>query len=247
MQNRKFKTNFTTKFEYSQAKSLPTHKISVIYIHGLFSDCWGRKPESVKEWCEARGIGFFRYELAGHGSDSARYEEADMAVWKAQILEVIDEMVDGPVVLVGSSIGGWLSLLAAAERPDRVRGVVGLAAAPDFTKDLEQYIFTPEQKQTMAQTGRLEFATKDFSYTFTKKMFDTAREMCLLGREIPIDCPVHLLQGMKDDCIAPDKAMNIAKCLRSSQVAVKMLKNSNHRLCNQEDIRELFNSLESMV
>ena len=90
MQNRKFKTNFTTKFEYSQAKSLSTHKISVIYIHGLFSDCWGRKPESVKEWCKARGIGFFRYELAGHGSDSARYEEADMAVWKAQILEVID-------------------------------------------------------------------------------------------------------------------------------------------------------------
>lgn len=247
MQNRKFKTNFTTKFEYSQAKSLSTHKISVIYIHGLFSDCWGRKPESVKEWCAARGIGFFRYELAGHGSDSERYEEADMAVWKSQILEVIDKMVDGPVILAGSSIGGWLSLLARQSVRTESAGLSGWQRRRILPKIWNNISLTPEQKQTMAESGRLEFATKDFSYIFTKKMFDTAREMCLLGREIPIDCPVHLLQGMKDDCIAPDKAMNIAKCLRSSQVVVKMLKNSNHRLCNPEDIRELFNSLESMI
>ena len=201
MQNHKFKTDFTTKIDYSQAKSLSTHKISVIYTHGLFSDCWGRKPESVKEWCEKHNIGFFRYELAGHGSDSARYEEADMLIWKAQLLEIIDDIVDGKVILIGSSIGGWLSLLAAIERPERVQGIVGLAAAPDFTRDLEEYVFTPQQRQDMERNGRLEFSTKDFTYLFTKQMFDTARPMCLLGKEIPIDCPVHLLQGMKDDCI----------------------------------------------
>ena len=157
MQNHKFKTDFTTKIDYSQAKSLSTHKISVIYTHGLFSDCWGRKPESVKEWCEKHNIGFFRYELAGHGSDSARYEEADMLIWKAQLLEIIDDIVDGKVILIGSSIGGWLSLLAAIERPERVQGIVGLAAAPDFTRDLEEYVFTPQQRQDMERNGRLEF------------------------------------------------------------------------------------------
>ena len=247
MQNRKFKRNFTTKIDYSHAKSLSTHKITVIYTHGLFSDCWGRKPESVKEWCEAHDIGFFRYELAGHGSDSARYEGTDMQIWKAQLLEIIDEAVDGKVILIGSSIGGWLSLLAAIERPERVQGIVGLAAAPDFTRDLEEYVFTPQQRQDMERNGRLEFSTKDFTYLFTKQMFDSARPMCLLGKEIPIDCPVHLLQGMKDDCIEPNKAQNIAKCLRSPQVIVKLLKNSNHRLCNPEDITEMFNSLESMI
>ena len=246
MFSHKFKCDFTTNFDLSQVKSSSTHKISVIYIHGLFSDCWGRKPESVKTWCLEHRINFLRFELAGHGSDSERYLETDIDVWKSQLLEVIDDFCEGNVVLVGSSVGGWLSLLAAQERPERVVGIIGLAAAPDFTLDLEKYIFTPEQKQLMEKTGKLDFSTKDFTYVFTKKMFESGRKNALLGQEIPIDCKVHLLQGMRDDCLDPNKALNIAKALRSSEVVVKLLKRSNHRLCNSEDIQELFNSLKDV-
>ena len=122
-----FKSNFTTKIDFRQAKTPKTNSLTVVYIHGLYSDCWGRKPENVMEWCAANGVNFFRFELAGHGSDSARYEETDVNIWKAQLLEVIDNIVKTDVILAGSSLGGWLSLLAALERPEKVKGVLGLA------------------------------------------------------------------------------------------------------------------------
>lgn len=114
-----FKSNFTTKIDFRQAKTPKTNSLTVVYIHGLYSDCWGRKPENVMEWCAANGVNFFRFELAGHGSDSARYEETDVNIWKAQLLEVIDDIVKTDVILAGSSLGGWLSLLAALERPEK--------------------------------------------------------------------------------------------------------------------------------
>ena len=110
-----FKSNFTTKIDFRQAKTPKTNSLTVVYIHGLYSDCWGRKPENVMEWCAANGVNFFRFELAGHGSDSARYEETDVNIWKAQLLEVIDDIVKTDVILAGSSLGGWLSLLAVKD------------------------------------------------------------------------------------------------------------------------------------
>ena len=100
-----FKSDFTTKIDFRQAKSPKTNNLTLVYTHGLYSDCWGRKPETILNWCETKGIDFIRYELAGHGSDSARYEQADLNIWKAQILEVIDEVVKTDVILAGSSLG----------------------------------------------------------------------------------------------------------------------------------------------
>ncbi len=239
-----FKSNFTTKIDFRQAKSPETNKFTVVYTHGLYSDCWGRKPEAILKWCEEKGINFVRYELAGHGSDSARYEETDINIWKAQILEVIDEIAKTDVLLVGSSLGGWLSLLAARERPEKVIGVLGLAAAPDFTLDLENYIFTPEQKEKLFGEGRLEFGNKDFTYVFTKTMFESGRENRLLDKPLAVVCPVHLIQGQKDASLDPEKALKTAKCLESNDVVVKLLKDSNHRLGKDEDLAEILCSLE---
>ncbi len=242
-----FKSNFTTKIEISKAKSSKTNKLTVIYLHGLYSDPWGRKPEAVKAFAEENGLDFIRFELIGHGSDSKNYEQADLDVWKAQVLEVIDELVKGDILLIGSSLGGWLSLLSAVERPARVKGIIGLAAAPDFTVDLEKYVFTAEQKAEMQEKGRILFVNNDFTYVFTKKMFESGLRNSLLGREIPITCPVHLIQGQKDASIDPNKAVNIAKCLKSEKVVVKLLKNSDHRLGAEEDLAEIGASLKSIL
>lgn len=251
MQSHTYKSQFTTNFEMSQAKTSTTHKnspnLTVIYVHGLYSDPWGRKPSEIAAFCEENNLGCLRFELAGHGSDVARYEETDFSVWKEQLLEVIEEMVTGPLLLIGSSIGGWLSLLAAIEHPDRVKGIIGLAAAPDFTVDLENYIFTPEQKQAMQADGRLVFPTPDFTYIFTKKMFDTAQENLLLTGIIPVKCPVHLLQGSEDASLNPNKAFNICKALERDDVVVKWLKGSNHRLGRDVDIQEIHNSIKSLI
>ena len=242
-----FGSNFTTKIDFRQAKTPRTNNLTIVYLHGLYSDCWGRKPESIANWCMEHGFDYFRYELAGHGSDSSRYEEVDFNIWKEQLLEVLDKIVKTDVVLMGSSLGGWLSLIGALNRPEQVKGVIGLAAAPDFTLDLEKYIFTPEQTKTLYEEGRLEFPMKDFTYVFTKKMFETAKQNRLLDKTLEIKCPVHLIQGQKDANILPDKALKIAQCLTSDEVVIKLLKDGNHRLGTDTDIAEILNTLESLL
>jgi len=242
-----FKSNFTTKIDFRQAKSPKTNSLTIVYTHGLYSDCWGRKPENILKWCEERNLNFIRYELAGHGSDSASYEQTDMNVWKAQILEILDTMVETDAILVGSSLGGWLSLLAARERPEKVKGLLGLAAAPDFTLDLENHVLTKEQKEKLYGEGRLEFGTADFTYVFTKALFETGKENALLGASLAVTCPVHLIQGQKDASLDPHKALNIARSLESDDVVVKLLKESNHRLGKDEDLAEIRCSLEALV
>ena len=159
----------------------------------------------------------------------------------------MDKIVKTDVVLIGSSLGGWLSLIGALNRPEQVKGVIRLAAAPDFTLDLEKYIFTPKQIKTLYETGRLEFPMKDFTYVFTKKMFETAKQNRLLDKTLGIKCPVHLIQGQKDANILPDKALKIAQCLTSDEVVIKLLKDSNHRLGTDTDIAEIQNTLESLL
>lgn len=250
MQTHTFKSQFTTKFEYSQAKISPTHKNSadftVVYTHGLYSDPWGRKPEAVKAFCEDNNISFIRFELAGHGSDIARYEEADFNTWKEQILEVSDELVTGNILYIGSSIGGWLSLIAARERPERTVGVIGLAPAPDFTFDMETHVFNAEQKAQLAK-GRLVFPMKDFSYVFTKKMMDTARQNLLLDKPLTVKCPVHIIHGSEDKNLDPEKPFKLFRCLESRDVVLKLIKDSNHRLSRDVDIEELKNSIKSFI
>lgn len=250
MQTHIFTSQFTTNFEYIQAKTSATHKNStdftVVYTHGLCSDPFGRKPEEIKAFCEAHNISFFRFELAGHGSDAARYEEVDFNIWKSQVLEVVDEIVSGKILFIGSSLGGWLSLLAARERPERTIGVIGLSAAPDFTADMEKYVLTKEQLAELA-TGRLVFPMKDYSYIFTKQMFDTARENLLLEGPLAIHCPVHIIHGTEDKNLDPQKPFKILKCLESENVIVKLMKGGNHRLGRDVDIAEMCNSIKSFI
>ncbi len=104
-----FKSSFATEFEYIPPKN---NRPTVLYLHGFCSDCWGKKPETVKAFCLERGWGLFRFDYAGHGSDRENFEKADFEIWKNQILEVIDQTIEGDIVCVGSSMGGWLSLLA---------------------------------------------------------------------------------------------------------------------------------------
>ncbi len=239
-----FKSAFATDFEYIPPKN---GCLTVLYLHGFCSDCWGKKPETVKAFCLKNGVGLFRFDYAGHGSDRANFEKADFKIWKEQVLEVIDRL-SGDLVCVGSSMGGWLALIAALERPERIKAVIGLAAAPNFVK-LFAGLVTPEQKASLQNTGKLVFGTKDFSYTITQRFIDTAMAECLPEGENcwRINCPVHLIQGMKDDSLPWRFALAFAQALTSANVAVKLLKSSDHRLNDEAAVAELENSLAKLV
>jgi len=236
----------TTKIEYIKAKTTITNNFTVLYTHGLYSDPWGRKPDSIRDWCIRNNHSFLRYELIGHGSDIINYENADINIWKSQILEVIDTLIDGDIVVVGSSLGGWLSLLAAELRPERIKGVLGLAAAPDFTVDLEEKYLTEEQNNIIKTQGRLEFVNEDFTYVFTKRLMDSGRKNQMLNREIDITCPVQLIQGQKDASLDWRKSLQISQAIKGNNVVVKLLKYSNHRLGSDDDLQIINRALDSL-
>jgi len=240
-----FKSAFATDFEHILPKNgQPT----VLYLHGFCSDCWGKKPETVKAFCLAHGVGLFRFDYAGHGSDRDNLENADFKIWKEQMLEAIDEAITGDIVCVGSSMGGWLSLLAAIERPERIKGVIGMAAAPNFVKYFAKLV-TPEQEADLREKGKFIFGNKDFAYTITQRFIDTAMAECLPeGKNSwPIRCPVHLIQGMEDASLPWQFVPDFAAAIASDQVEIKLLKTSNHRLNDEDAAEELENSLAKIV
>jgi len=242
-----FKNNFTTNFEYIKANLPKTHSFTIIYTHGLCSAPWGLKPEAIKSLCLEHGLGFLRYEMAGHGSDITNYEKTNINIWKEQLLELIDDMVVGPILLVGTSMGGWLSLLAAELRPERIIGVVGISSAPDFTVGLENFYLSTQQKQEIQDKGRIEFVTGDFTYIFTSALLQSGRENQMLNRKINIKCPVHLLQGMKDAAYPWKYSLQIVDCLGGDNVTLKLLKNANHRMQEPEDLKEICHSVMSFI
>lgn len=244
MLKRTYRNGFTTNFEHIIANLPETQKFTLIYTHGFCSDPWGRKPEEIKKWCQQNNISFYRYELAGHGSDFDHIERADINIWKAQILEIIDEVITGPVVVAGASLGGWLSLLAAEARPERVVGVLGLAAAPDFTKDNDQYR-TPELEAVMNRDGKLVFEESGFKFVITKQLIESGKDNLLLEKpSMAINCPVALVQGMKDESVKWQKAVKIAQNVQSEKVLLKLLKSSDHRLNADEDIKQILSALD---
>ncbi len=233
---------FKCSFEHIQTSSDTT----VVYTHGFCSDPWGAKPDKIKDFCLEHNISFFRYELAGHGSDTEHYMESDFNIWRDQLLDIIDNRVSGKIIVVGSSLGGWLSLIAARERPNRIVGVLGLAPAADFTADMLEKLLTPEQIAEL-NSGVLICPTKEFTYKATKRIFDTAAQNLILRGQLDVKCPVHIIHGTMDKNLMPDKPFQIQRALMGDVVVVKLIKGAEHRLDDDISRSEIRASLTELL
>lgn len=244
MQKYTFKSHFATDFEYIEPKNnLPT----VLYLHGFCSNAWGQKPETVKQECIKLGLGFVRFDFAGHGSDSNNFIQSDFNIWIEQASEVVEKIIKGDVIAIGSSMGGWIAMLMAIKYPDRVKGLIGLAAAPNFVKFFADSI-SEQQKQDLMAKGYFNITNNDFTYTITNKFVQTALSACLPEKENwPIYCPVHLMQGMKDASLQWRMVLQFAQQIISDKVEIKLLKSSNHRLNDDTALKELRQSIVNIV
>ncbi len=241
MQHYSFLSRFSCGIEHVDLSS----DLTVVYIHGFCSAPWGTKPDAIREYCVANNVSFLRFELAGHGSDSENYMDSDFNIWRTQVLDIIDNHVSGRVIMAGASLGGWLSLIAARERPDRVVGVLGLAPAADFTADMEKMVLSPEQLAQL-NSGVLVYPTPEFTYRVTKRIVDSARENLILGGPLDIRCPVHIIHGTADRSLIPDKPFQILRALTGDIVVVKLIKGSGHRLNSDIDRMEIRASLSAL-
>lgn len=240
-----FKSQFATDFEYIAPKN---NKPTVLYLHGFCSDAWGRKPEVVKEECLRLGLGFVRFDFAGHGSGRADFDKTDFDIWKNQVFEAVETIVSGDCIVVGSSMGGWLAMCAAMRYPEKIKGMIGLAAAPNFVRRFERLV-TEEQRQELETKGKFVISNNDFVYTITARFVETAMTSCFPedGTVWDIRCPVHLIQGMKDASVPWREVLKYAEQIVAENVTVKLLKNSNHRLNDDEAVAELRSSLANIV
>lgn len=226
-------------FRYRRGRS-PT----ILFLPGYMSDMDGAKAVALDTWAEAEGRAMLRFDYAGCGASEGEFEAQSLESWRDDVLAMID-LVEGPVVLVGSSMGGWLMLLAALARPERVAGLVGIAAAPDFTS----WGFTGDQKRLIREQGRIEepSAYSEQPYVTTRTFWESGERMKLLDHPVEISCPVRLLHGLSDVDVPWRTSLQLMEQLRSADVQTTLIKDGDHRLSRAPDIARLNAALASLL
>jgi len=210
----------------------------VVFMGGFMSNMAGTKAVALEHFCRATGRGFLRFDYQGHGASSGEFTDGCIGLWSRDAIAALDELTEGPQVLVGSSMGGWIMLLTALARPDRVAGLVGLAAAPDFTEVLMWQHYPPEIRATLERDG-IHYEPSEYEdgpYPITMKLIEDGRRHLVLERPIAVHCPVRLIHGMADSAVPWEHALRISEMLLSNHVSVTLVKDGDHRLSRDQDL-----------
>ena len=221
----------------------------VMFCGGFMSDMTGTKATALEAHCRRIGRGFVRFDYSGHGASGGAFRDGTIGAWRDDALAVLDRVASSPQVLVGSSMGGWIVLLLALVRPERVAGLVGVAAAPDFTEDLIWSTLDDQGRRTLAETGEIVMPCDygEDPYPITMGLVEEGRDHLLLRAPIAIGCPIHLLQGMRDEDVPWRTALQIAEQVESERVTVELVKDGDHRLSRDEDLARLTAAVEGIA
>jgi pimeloyl-ACP methyl ester carboxylesterase len=218
---------------------------TVVFLPGYMSDMQGGKAQALAAWAQAQGSAILRLDYSGCGESGGAFEDGTLEIWRDDVLTVIAKVVTGPVILVGSSMGGWLMLLVAQALGERVAGLVGIAAAPDFT----DWDFDEADKALIAKQGRIE-RPSDYGYDpmiVTQGFWQSGQDNLQLGGEIAIDCPVRLIHGQRDPDVPWELSLKLALRLRSADVQTILIKDGDHRLSCDQDIALLIDVVGKLV
>ncbi|MFN9477614.1 MAG: alpha/beta hydrolase [Rickettsiales bacterium] len=227
----------------------------IIFLHGLMSNMNGHKAIATEKYCQEQGYNFIRFDNFGNGSSSGEFIDQTISDWLSGVNLVIQELTEGPVLLVGSSMGAWLALIAAKLTPQKVIGVITLAAAADFTKELIWDKFTNEEKDIIKKQGIYDVCSNNpecnESYPISYNLIEDSKKYLMLSKlsekNIDIYCPLHLIHGVQDIDVPYTISLRIAEKVESQKVVVKLIKDANHRLSREGDLLILYNSIEEVL
>ena len=221
----------------------------MVFLGGFRSDMTGTKASFLEEYCRRRGHSYVRFDYFGHGASSGDLALGTIGRWTEDAVAVLDELTDGRQILIGSSMGGWIMLLAALARPERVCALVGIAAAPDFTEDLVWPRLDAAQRKELQETGAVTLPSQysPIGYTHPLGLFEDGRRHLVTRAEIPLACPVRLLHGMLDDAVPWQTSLRLAERLQSRDVAVTLVKEGDHRLSRGADLARLAATLDELL
>lgn len=202
---------------------------TLVFLPGYGSDMEGTKALALDAFAEDRGVAMLRFDYSGTGSSGGRFEDGTLALWLEEALALIDSLTSGPVILVGSSMGGWIALHVALLRPARVQALVGIAAAPDFT-----------------DWGFADSAAAE-RQGLSPAVWQSGQQLLLLDKEIAVDCPVRLLHGERDEEVPLEVAFRTLRALRSADVQLNVLKGGGHRLSAPHEIEAILRTVAALI
>ena len=220
----------------------------VIFMGGFKSDMTGSKATAPEATCRANGQRFVRFDYTGHGQSSGEFKEGTIGSWLQDALAVLDQLGAEKNILVGSSMGAWIALHCVLARKDKVAGLVGIASAPDFTEKLIWEKLDAAQKKALLEEG-VFYAPSCYGeepYPITKQLIEEARAHLLLDGDIPLDIPVRLLHGTKDEDVPWEMAVRLAERLRTADVRLTLVKNGNHRLSEPAQLALLCDTVKTL-
>jgi pimeloyl-ACP methyl ester carboxylesterase len=226
----------------------PGKSPGVIFLGGLMSDMTGTKATALEQACLEAGRAFVRFDYFGHGQSSGAFVDGTIGRWKEDAVTVLDAVTQGPQLLVGSSMGGWIMLLAALARKDRVAGLVGIAPAPDFTRALMWEDFDDNIRETLKRDG-VYLEPSEYSeepYAIALNLIEEGDNHMILEAGIDLECPVRILQGMQDPDVPWQHALKLVEALKSNDVTLKFSKSGDHRLSEPADIERLVATVETL-
>lgn len=218
---------------------------TLVFLPGYASDMEGTKAVALDGFADRRGLSMLRLDYSGTGSSEGSFEDGTLAAWLAEALAAVDQLTNGPLIIVGSSMGGWIALHLALLRPERLKALVGTAAAPDFT----DWGFSDAQKKELIDNGRLEEPNPygPEPQVVIRAFWESGQGLRLLDKTIAIDCPVRLIHGEADSEVPIEVATRLMRQLRSSDVQLLVLKGGGHRLSEPHEIGAILRTVAGLL
>jgi len=217
----------------------------LVFLPGYASDMEGTKAVELDAFAARRGLSLLRFDYSGTGSSEGRFEDGTLERWLDEALVLIDSLTEGPIIPIGSSMGGWIALHIALRRPNLVGSLVGIAAAPDFTS----WGYTDDEKSTLQRDGRLEQPNPygPEPQLTTLGFWESGEQLCLLDGDVDIQCPVRLVHGDRDEDVPLDVAMRLKDRLRSGDVQLNIVKGGGHRLSAPHEIGAILHTVAGLL
>jgi len=245
----KNKKKFVAYYKLDAAKKKVPY---VIFHHGLMSDMGGAKALYIEKYCKQQGYNFIRFDNFGHGLASGRFVDETVSSWFEGLNLVINKLAGEPILLVGSSMGSWITLLSAIKYPEKIIGMVGISSAPDFTEELIWNKITVQKQNELKSEGIAEVSGTDSNCSHVypisyNLILDGRKHLLLTKKHIRISCPVHLIHGMKDIDVPYSISQRLAEKIVGNKVVIKLFKDASHSLSSDEDLQIICNSIEEVL
>lgn len=237
----------------AQGRTIAYHKSEgsgpcVVFLGGLKSDMNGTKAIHLEDWARDKGRAFVRFDYSGHGESSGQFTDGCIGDWAQDTAAVLDQVCEGSLVLVGSSMGGWQSLLAARRAPERIAGLVTIAAAPDFTEDSMWANFSDAQKDALAQEGQVALPSEyGEPYIITKRMIEDGREQLVLRAPLELPFPTRFLQGTADEDVEMSVALRLLEHASGSDMRLTLVDGADHRFSDNACLALIEQSVEEVL